>query len=78
MFVVFLPFIKLGQVSNSLFIWHHPILYIIYGMSLLNIIEISMDSWLTFLIYIAIVVGIGIISNLFVEKAVMKLMNKII
>lgn len=77
-FAVAKPFIILGKVSNSLFIWHHPILYIIYGMSILGIINISMDSWVTFIIYVVIVVGIGVVSHLFIEKYVMKLMNKII
>lgn len=71
------PFIMLGTMSNSFFIWHHPILYIIYGMSVLGIIEVEMNSWLLFVVYVLIVVGVGVLSGRYIEKYAMKLMNRI-
>ena len=71
------PLVVLGKFSNSVFIWHHPIFYILFSLILLGKININLGSPLCIIGYLLTIAAIGFASREFIEKYILKLINRI-
>ncbi|MBO5468957.1 MAG: acyltransferase [Lachnospiraceae bacterium] len=69
-------FQRLGKISNSIFIWHHPILYIIYALKFMEKIQIEFNNIVVFLIIIIAIGLVALFSNKYIEKIIPKFLLK--
>lgn len=65
------PLLNLGKVSNSIFIWHHPVLYIIYPLVYMGKLKIELGAIGPFCIIILLVIIISFISNRIFESKIL-------
>ena len=62
------PLLGLGKLSNSIFIWHHPVIFIIFPLVYMGKLRIDLGSFGIFCIIMLIILTIAFLSNKFLEN----------
>lgn len=62
--------IKLAGLATSVYIWHHPIIYLFSGLAAMHVLPEGMNHLSMFVTVLAVVTVVAVISKCFLEKAV--------
>lgn len=72
------PFIFLGRLSNTIYFWHHPLVYITYSLVTLGIWKIHLSDPFFAIFFMAATVALALIINTFIEKKATQVYHKIL
>ncbi len=62
--------IKLAGLATSVYIWHHPIIYLFSGLAAMHVLPEGMNHLSMFVTVLAVVAVVAVLSKCFWEKAV--------